>query len=442
MQDSQFRVWYLFLTQVVVVAGFLLWFGQFEATPQVDTTSYRDYSFDSATSALNDKRTFVYPSVLHFFQVVDGSERLIPWFQYLVSAVCCGFFLSTLIHCRWNPWMSIAAVSPLLASPLVLEYSQILTPDLLAQSLSIVAVSCWLTLVNKGRGLGSLFGLSLSSFLAYQTKPSYLFLLAFIPIGGWIARWWLNPTNRDAWKVALRLTAASTIPFVAWCAMRWTLVGHFGLVSFGGYNIVGLAGQWIQKDSMQHLTEEVRPLAEKILQGREEKKWDSTGAYEETEIRFNPMVWEIAVPAAAKLYEEDSRMMNRRMAELSKQILESQPKSYASWLVKAAKRAFRSCVEITLRNPIVLALIPWWLLAFALNWRKTSEKVEGNSVRTYHREFQTIVWLGLGYAICKIGLVILVEPPIERYCAPAAVFLASIPAMAACQAILRGSERS
>ena len=81
MQDSQFRVWYLFLTQVVVVAGFLHWFGQFEVLPQVDTASYRDYSFDSVTTALNDKRTFVYPSVLRFFETADGSERLIPWFQ-------------------------------------------------------------------------------------------------------------------------------------------------------------------------------------------------------------------------------------------------------------------------------------------------------------------------------------------------------------------------
>jgi len=442
MQDSQFRVWYLFLTQVVAIAGLLHWFEQFEAMPQVDTASYRDYSFDSATTALNDKRTFVYPSVLRFFEAADGSERLIPWFQYFISAVCTGFFLATLLACRWNPWLALAAVSPLLASPLVLEYSRIVTPDLLAQSFSIVAVSFWLNVVHKGKGLTSLIGLSLFSFLAYQTKPSYLYLLAFVPIGGWIARWWLTPDFRDSWKVALRLTAASTIPFIAWCVLRWTLVGHFGLVSFGGYNIIGIAGQWIQKDSIQTLTVEVQPLAEKILQGREAKKWEPTTTYEEMESRFNPMVWEIAVPAAAALYDEDSRIMNRRMTELSSEILKSQPKAYLSWLGNAAKRSVRSAVEITLRNPIVLASLPLWLAAFAWNWKRQSASHDTVRVLNHDREFQTMVWLALGYAICKIGLVILVEPPIDRYCAPATVFLPSILVMAACQTILKEWART
>lgn len=441
MQDSQFRVWYLFLTQVVAIAGFLHWFGQFEAMPQVDTASYRDYSFDSVTASLNDKRTFVYPSMIRFFEAADGSERLVPWFQYIMSTVCAGFFLATLLGCGWNPWMALAATSPLVASPLVLEYSRILTPDLLAQSFSIVAVSFWLNVVNKGKGFANLIGLSLFSFLAYQTKPSYLFLLAFVPVGGCIARWWLNPELRDAWKVALRLLAASTVPFVAWCTLRWIVVGHFGLVSFGGYNIIGLAGQWIQKDLMGQLTAEVQPLAGKILQGREAKKWEPSTDYEEMESRFNPMVWEIAVPASAELFEGDSRIMNRQMAELAGQILKSQPTTYVGWLGKAAKRSVRNAIEITLRNPVLLVSIPLGLLAFAWNWRKRNAMIESSIGRTYEREFQTMVWLALGYAICKIGLVILVEPPIDRYCAPAAVFLASVPVMAACWLCLRCRER-
>ena len=441
MQDSQFRVWYLFLTQVVVIAGFLHWFGHFEATSQVDTASYRDYSFDSVTASLNDKRTFVYPCIIRFFEAADGSDRLVPWFQYIVSAVCTGFFLATLMRCGWSSWMALAATSPLLASPLVLEYSRVLTPDLLAQSFSIVAVSFWLNVVNKGKGIANLIGLSFFSFLAYQTKPSCLFLLAFVPVGGYIARWWLNPDVRDAWLVACRLLAASTIPFVAWCTLRWVVVGHFGLVSFGGYNIIGLAGQWIQTDSIDQLTTEVRPLAVKILQGREAKKWEPATTYDEMEARFNPMVWEIAVPAAAALCEGDSRIMNRQMAELSSQVLKSQPTAYVGWLSKAAKRSVRNAVEITLRNPVLLVSLPIGLLAFAWNWRKRNTTIERSGLGTYDLEFQTMVWLAIGYAICKIGLVILVEPPIDRYCAPATVFLASVPVMVACRMFLRGFEK-
>ena len=192
---------------------------------------------------------------------------------------------------------------------------------------------------------------------------------------------------------------------------------------------------------MDQLTAEIQPLAEKILQSRELKKWEPTIAYEEMETRFNPMVWDIAVPAAAELYDGDSRIMNRRMAELSGQVLMSKPTVYVNWLGKAAKRSVRSAIEITLRNPIVLVTLPMWLMAFAWKWRKKLDERECKDSCIFDREFQAIVWLALGYAICKMGLVILVEPPIDRYCAPASVFLASVLAMAACQAILRGRER-
>jgi hypothetical protein len=80
------------------------------------------------------------------------------------------------------------------------------------------------------------------------------------------------------------------------------------------------------------------------------------------------------------------------------------------------------------------------LLAFAGNWRKKKVSQANPFLPTHDREFQTIVWLALGYSIGKIGLVILVEPPIDRYCAPATVFLASIIVMTVCRLILPKRE--
>ena len=437
MQDSQFRVWCLFLSQVIAIAGFLNWFGKFEPASQFDTSSYRDYSLESASVALNDKRTFVYPCVLRLFDVADGSERLVPWFQYLSSAFAVGVFLAALVRCAWNPWLALAAASPILASPMVLEYSGILTPDLLVQSFSILAVSLWLIVVHTGRSLWACIGLSVFVFMAYQTKPSYLFLLVFVPMGGLIARWWLHSEKRDAWKVCLRLSVASLVPFLGWCTLRWFVVGHFGLVSFGGYNIIGIAGQLLKPDWTNQLTSDVQPLAEEILRRRDRQRdWPVDASYDNMESHFNAMVWEIAVPAASELYESDSRVMNRQMANLSGQILLGHPRSYATWLWMAVKRAIRASIELTLRNPIVAISIPMLLVAFAIGWRNKSA-TGGCVALECQREFQMIVWTGLGYAMCKLGLVILVEPPIDRYCAPAAVFLPSIFVMVACGMVLR-----
>jgi hypothetical protein len=433
MPESQFRVWYLFLAQVIAIAGILQWNGKFEPTPQFDTASYRDYAMDSVEAALNDKRTFVYPCVLRFFQTVDGSDRLIPWFQFTCSAAAIGFLMAVLLACKWNCWMALAAVSPILASQMVLDYSGLLTPDLLAQSLAIGVVSLWIFAVHSGRNACAYAGLALAVFLTYQTKPSYLFLLAFVPIGGFIARAWLMPTHRDAWLVAFRLSLASIIPFLAWCTFRWAWVGHFGLVSFGGYNIVGIAGQLLERDTLPFLSADVQPLAEEILKRRDGlKDWPLQRDYESMETQFNRSVWEIAVPVASSLYGDDSRLMNYQMAKLSSEILLQDPKAYLRWLAWSTKRAIRTSVEITLRNPIVMLSIPLMLCAFAIRWRRKSLGVELARSIDFAYEFQWIVWTAIGFAVCKLGLVILVEPPIDRYCAPATIFLPSILVMIAC----------
>lgn len=438
MPDSQFRVWSLFLAQVIAIAGVLHWNGRFEPTPQFDTASYRDYSMESVAAALNDKRTFVYPCVLRFFQEAEGSERLIPWFQYAFAAASTGFFMAALLRCGFSSWMAFAAASPILASHMVLEYSSLLTPDLLAQSLAVVVVALWMIAVHTGWNARAYAGLSVSVFLAYQTKPSYLFLLAFVPIGGWVARWWLTPNYRDAWLVALRLALTSLVPFIAWCAMRWFVVGHFGLVSFGGYNIIGIAGQLLEKETLSKLDSDVRPLAEEILKRRErEKNWPVQRNYDSIESQFNKTVWDIAVPTASGLNDANSRLMNLQMAKLSGQVLMSDPRAYATWLVWAAKRAVRASVEMALRNPVVMVAIPLMLAAFAIRWRRQKRGVELAEPTNDDGEFQLMVWTALGFALCKMGLVILVEPPIDRYCAPATVFLPSILVMLACRMVSR-----
>ena len=438
MPESQFRIWYVFLTQVIAIAFFLHWNGKFEPTPQFDTASYRDYSMESASAALNDKRTFVYPCLLRFFQQVDGSERLVPWFQYACSAIASGILLTALLHCQWNCWMALAAVSPILASQMVLNYTGLLIPDLIAQSMAVIVVSLWIIAIHFGSGFWAYTGLSIALFLTYQTKPSYLFLLAFVPVGGWIARWWLKPANDDAWSVALRLTLASVLPFLAWSTMRWFLVGHFGLVSFGGYNIVGIAGQLLERESIPYLNEETRTLAANILTRREaQKNWPQQRDYDSMESHFNETVWEIAVPAASQLYDSDSRMMNLQMAKLSSQILLHEPKAYGLWLVWAAKRAVRSSAEIVLRNPVVMISIPLMLWAFAVRWRRQLLGIRLTQAFDHSCEFQLMVWTAFGFALCKLGLVILVEPPIDRYCAPATLFFPSILAMLACKMVLQ-----
>ena len=54
----------------------------------------------------------------------------------------------------------------------------------------------------------------------------------------------------------------------SWCTLRLLLVGHFGLVSFGGYSLLCVSGLWLTEPLVPELREDVRPLALAALADR------------------------------------------------------------------------------------------------------------------------------------------------------------------------------
>ena len=414
------------------IGGAMNLLGRFEPIAQLDTAGYSDFPVDRFENALNSQRTFVYPLILKAFQGMFGSFALLPLFQYAVSALASGTFMATLIRCGWQPGLALGATLPIMTSLLVLDYTHLITPDLVAQSFAILAVSSWLSIVHKGSGLLQWVLLGTWIFLAYQTKPAYLFLLVFVPLGGAIARWWLFAEQRDSLVLGVKFAIASFVPFLSWCTFRWVLVGHFGLVAFGGYNIVGIAGQLLQREWVDELSADVQPLAKEILERREQRKdWSSKISYSTYESQYNPMVWEIAVPAASKLYGNDSRAMNLELSRFSREVIATRPVSYLIWLGLAANNAVKQCLELTILNPMVGLSLIAMLLFHSLHWKRRKSKTSATSPFDSDQAYQTIVWLGIGYAMCSLALVILVETPISRYCGPSAVFIPSLPVMLA-----------
>ena len=427
MQDSHFRIWTIFLSLVLAIALAMNGFGRLDPITQLDTKSYRDFPLDNLVGSLNDQRTFAYPVVLKSFEVINGSYALIPMFQYAISALAAAIFMAVLLRCKWQPALALAATLPLLTSNMLLGYSSLLSPDLLAQSLGIMAISIWLYIIHTGRGLTKHVLLATLMFLAYQLKPSYLFLVAFVPIGGAFARWWLIPQSRDSVLLGIKLLATSLGPFLGWCSLRWALVGHFGLVSFGGYNIIGITGQLLNRESVSQLKQDVQPLALEILEQREERSdWETQLRFSKFESQYNPMVWEIAVPLAKKRYDNDSRRMNYELSSLSQEIIKVSLFRYLYWLALGANHAAMECIDLTFSNPMSVIAIVIMLVCHALRWHHADRRQPIRKVWACDREYQTIVWLGIGYAVCSLSLVILVEIPISRYCAPASVFFPSL----------------
>jgi hypothetical protein len=434
MRENRFRAWSGFMVLVASIAVFMFATGRFQPVTQIDTLDYANFPIASIDSALNNKRTYLYPCFLKATTTEAIPYMVVPYLQYTMAAVAAAVFLGTLLRSGWSAGMALAASMPLMTNSIVLDYCAMITPDSIAQSLAILTVSFWLRQIWLPDRFGSLLMLGLLVFLCYQTKPFYLFLIGFVPVGGVVARWWLFGARSGVARLGWKLLFCSTLPFLAWCSLRWFLVGHFGLVSFGGYNVVGIAGQMLRREDVEKLSEELRPLATTILNSRDQRvDWSSRMTYSVYETQYNPMVWQIAVPAAEKMYDGDSRRMNLSLARLSREVIGLRPVRYGIWLGHAAKRALTQSVHLSLVNPISVCSVFLMTLFFGASWLKSRRNLQQPQTLRYPVEYQTIVWLGIGFAICAMTLVILVETPLARYCAPAAVFLPSILSMGAFQ---------
>lgn len=428
MRTTQFQSWSIFFACILAIAAGMTVLGRFEPVTQFDTQSYRDFPWANWQEALNHQRTFGYPAFLELLELLNGSIAIVPFTQFAISVLACSVWMSVLFRCGWRAAHALAATLPIMTSTMVLNYSSHITPDCLAQAYGVFSVAFWMLFVWNVPGLWKYVGLAVFVFLAYQTKPSYLFLLGFIPVGGLIARWWLFREIRDWLWVSVKLATLSVMPFLAWCLYRYLIVGHFGLVSFGGYNAIGITGQLLSEPMIERISPDLRPLAESILETRGQfPNWETKYSYSTLESQYNPMVWQIAIPSAKRLFGEDSRIINLQMARISREIILQNPVGYSIWLGLAAKNALTGCIDLTIRNPLVVFAFGWLLIGYARTWMRvtlTDPNVSGSSkVKSLSREYQSMVWMPLGYAFCSLMLVILVEAPIARYCAPAAVFL-------------------
>lgn len=410
---------------------------------QVDTASYESFPSLLTVASLEQTRTFLYPFFLQAATAVFGVDAIawVPVLQLGIWLVAIGCWGLALHACRFSSARVLSASLPLYGLPFAWRYASVLTPDLLGCSFALLAASTWLVLVFHPTIRWAYLLTALFIFASYQTKPVYLFLVPWIPIATWIARGWLFQWDKTARNAAYRASLASIVPFLAWCTLRWTLVGHFGLVSFGGYNIVGITGQLLQAEQLSHLSEPSRELAERILAERSNRPdWDSSGGFDRVSQQFNPMVWEIAVPIASDLEGGETKKINARLSRFSREVIIADPTAYCVWLLRAIKHAAVELTRSVGGNPVVWIASLFFAYQWCIDWLRIKARAEVKEescdqpengsrvvVAAFERlrEAQSIVWIAVGWSVGKMVLVILVEPPNERYAGPASLFLAS-----------------
>ena len=156
-------------------------------------------------------------------------------------------------------------------------------------------------------------------------------------------------------RLAAGLLLIAAGPLLLFGALRWSLVGHFGLTSFGGYDLAGVTAPLITEDNIDRLPRADRPLAQRILERRgelgripvPERSPGTTGELMEAwAAEYEEAIWEVSATAAASLAggrDPTHRRVdvNRRLSSLATSMVRIEAKHYLRWVRFQLVRGFR-----------------------------------------------------------------------------------------------------
>ncbi|MBM3999999.1 MAG: hypothetical protein FJ297_10760 [Planctomycetes bacterium] len=430
--------WVGFLSAAAVIGGFLAMTGRLDPVFEEDSRTYLTFDFHSPRAMLGQIRTVGYP----LFLAMAGDTDRVPWLQFGIHVMAVAVFLGGLRAAGYSnrtaAWCSVT----LLLGRGAVDLARLVTADSLAVSLAIASTGC-LVAVTAGPSRRSWWiGLVVCTFLAYQVRPAYLFLIVTWPVVAWVLDVFLlrrGAPRRARWSRVGRIALATIGPFFVFCGVRWAVVGHFGLVSFGGHNLIGIAGQFLDRELVDTLPDDVRPLARAMLRSRVELGHAPAGDFAGMEAMYNPTAWQVAAPSAASVYGEDVVAANRGLSRLALAVLRRRPAAYARWLVGNANHARRQLLTLIVFDKGTGALLIVFLAGMAVSLvanrsvRRTDAGIPATRApRDVGRlETHLLFWTALLFAAAKTSLVLLVEPANDRYMTGAAVLIPAAIAAAA-----------
>lgn len=334
------------MAAVAALGGACGWFA-LEQLP--DSATYVAAAEMPLVEMLGCPRTIGYPLLLKAAALVSPDFALVPWLHLAMLFGAVFFFDGSLRRFGATPWVAFAASAALLAAAFQDAAVRILLPDFLAMLGAVVTVGLLFRLAAEPRRAAPWAGLAVALAVTYHVRPAYLFLIPLVPLLGVVLRWMVTRRRgqRLAWlRLGAGLGAASVGPYVAYCSLRLVLVGHFGLVSFGGMSIAGIAAELIDEGMIRReLPPSMRPLAAEIARRRAEMGLETVFRgggvirIRQWELQYNDNVWRAAVPAATALYGPDPREINDRLASLSNAVIRRRLGPYLLFVAYSFPRA-------------------------------------------------------------------------------------------------------
>jgi hypothetical protein len=412
----------------IVVGGFINgWHVQYEA----DSWGYINVSTMSLREGLESSRTLGYPLLLRVAAFLSNDYSMLPWIQWGL------LFLAVLV---FDYCLGTVGVTPSEAYAISTGFwlgclqqlawvTSILT-DVSAVVFSGMACGCLFWLMGRPRSIWAWSVLILSLTLSYHVRPNYLMLIPLIPFLA-VALSFLRACRAQGPWIGLKIPALlfvlALIPYLAYCTLRWSVVGDFGLVAFRGLTASGMAVELLDRELIEReLPESWKILAENIYQTRSAlgtssaflpNGWVNMRLYEQN---YGTNLYVVAKPSAIKIYGDNPAVYDQHLKKFSWEVISRRKLQYLVWAVNVYPR---SIAKMIYRSWVLQLLLPFSLVVFCLRkWicAKNPSLPKAFTPVWLHEFF----WLAFIYYFASVTLLVLaVATPDSRYVLAGGLFI-------------------
>ena len=396
--------------------------------------------------ALAHHRTYGYPLFLK--QFFDSSGRIqtarIPAVQVLVFLAAVLLFWWAFSRFSGAPWLSFAAATALLYSPITSLATNI-QPDYLAGALIVAAVSSLMLLAVRRAAIWWIV-LAITLFASYQMRPSGVFLIALLPLLGCV---YVVGRNRQPLREGLRFAGLLALvcigPFLIFTTVRGITVGHFGLVSWSKNNVAAMAMCFLDGKLITELPEEHQRLARKLHRARRNAGFKPMRATDDPllwyETQYDDNLFRISLRVTSKYLRREDRdsagyparervsgwgsvETSHRLGALAKEIVLRRPGLYRRWVSASLNYGLsRLGMWPFVTVPFAL-LLPSLVLALVVGGIRQRDP-EG-PVDTRARAILCLAITALTFFAIYLVLVSCIAFPFGRYMASIVLFVPSM----------------
>jgi len=422
--------------------------GKMEVQTRADSKSYLKQSELPWMDQLRAERTVGYPLLLRLTRRMSPQRQVMPHLHYLVFLGGVFALWGGLRKLGVAPWMALAAVAPLPFSELLNKFGAMLITDTLSAGLALLTLAALCRVAARPRRKAAWWLLCVALAATYQVRPAYLFMILLVPLLGSVL-YLRHRSSESGLPVArwlVRIVAVSVLPFVLFSTYRWVAVEQWGLVSFGGYNVVGIAGSLLSEEVVERVDPEYQELARSLLAARTERsaqlgdkrfqplqerrfrsarrKMDTW--YEE----YNVNIWDMGVGLAQSQaeqrglrFKEQVPFINHQLAGLSKDVFGQLPGEYLGWIAQGMRIGVSRSVRWVRSLDLCLGLALLGILALALARAVAVPRPPKAFPATAVTDLDAIWLIAGSFFLASLLLIVLVEPPLPRYLHAAGMLL-------------------